>query len=201
MAFRITPTSELDAVNTLLSIIGEAPVNSITGNTGVDVALAIQILNEVNVEVQSRGWHFNTDINIKVNLDDDSKLPLASNVVSCDISKSSTADRNICYRNGYVYDLENHTDIFTSDLFVDQVTIQKFDQLPEVIRKLIVTRAGRKFQARVVGSTELQGFTEIDEQLALVDAERIDASTADYNILSGTNSVYSIINRPRRRTY
>ena len=46
MAFRITPTTELQAVNTLLSIIGEAPVSSITGNTGVDVSIALQILDE-----------------------------------------------------------------------------------------------------------------------------------------------------------
>ena len=201
MTFRITPTSELDAVNTLLSIIGEAPANSLENNTGVDVALALQILNETNVEVQSRGWHFNTDIDITVNLDDDSKLPLASNVVSCDIAKNSTADINIVYRDGYIYNLDDHTDVFTSSLNVDQITIQKFDQVPEAFRKLIVTRAGRKYQARVVGSTELAGFTEMDEQVATVDAERIDASTADYNILTGTNSTYSIINRPRRRTY
>tara|TARA_B100001250_G_C19807840_1_gene794241 strand:+ start:1327 stop:1932 length:606 start_codon:yes stop_codon:yes gene_type:complete len=201
MTFRITPTSELDAVNTLLSIIGEAPVNSLENNTGVDVALALQILNETNVEVQSRGWHFNTDINILVNLDDDSKLPLASNVVSCDVAKKSATDINIVYRNGYVYNLDDHTDIFTSELYVDQITIQKFDQLPEAFRKLIVTRAGRKYQARVVGSTELAGFTEMDEQVATVDAERIDASTADYNVLTGTHTTYSIINRPRRRTY
>ena len=63
MTFRITGTTELQAVNTLLSIIGEAPVKSITGNTGVDVAMALQILDETNVEVQSRGWHFNTEKN------------------------------------------------------------------------------------------------------------------------------------------
>ena len=45
MAFRITPTTELQAVNTLLSIICEAPVSSITGNTGVDVSIALQILD------------------------------------------------------------------------------------------------------------------------------------------------------------
>ena len=50
MTFRITATTELQAVNTLLSIIGEAPINTITNQTGVDVAQAIQILDETN------GW-------------------------------------------------------------------------------------------------------------------------------------------------
>lgn len=201
MTFRITPTTELQAVNTLLSIIGEAPINTITNQTGVDVAQAIQILDETNVEVQSRGWHFNTDVEKTVTIDNNNKIPVASNVVQVDAAKSVSALWDIVLRDGFIYNLKEHTDIFTDAPIVDQITIQKFEAIPEVFRKLIVTRAGRKFQARVVGSTELQAFTEFDEQQALIDAERIDAATADYNVLKGTNSVFNIINRPGRRTY
>tara|TARA_E500000081_G_scaffold147756_1_gene172391 strand:+ start:1196 stop:1801 length:606 start_codon:yes stop_codon:yes gene_type:complete len=201
MTFRITATTELQAVNTLLSIIGEAPINTITNQTGVDVAQAIQILDETNVEVQSRGWHFNTDTNKKTTIDDTGKIPVASNVVQLDAAKGYTSQYNIVLRDGFIYDLENHTDQFTSAPTIDQITIQKFEAIPEVFRKLIVTRAGRKFQARVVGSTELQAFTEFDEQQALIDAERIDAATADYNVLRDTSQVFNIINRTGRRTY
>jgi hypothetical protein len=201
MTFRITPTTELQAVNTLLSIIGEAPINTITNQTGVDVAQAIQILDETNVEVQSRGWHFNTDVEKTVTIDNNNKIPVASNVVQVDAAKSVSALWDIVLRDGFIYNLKEHTDIFTDAPIIDQITIQKFEAIPEVFRKLIVTRAGRKFQARVVGSTELQAFTEFDEQQALIDAERIDAATADYNVLKGTNSVFNIINRPGRRTY
>ena len=45
MTTQITPTSELQAVNIMLSTIGEAPVNSITGTTTVDVSTAKNILN------------------------------------------------------------------------------------------------------------------------------------------------------------
>lgn len=201
MTFRITPTTELQAVNTLLSIIGEAPINTITNQTGVDVAQAIQILDETNVEVQSRGWHFNTDVEKTVTIDNNNKIPVASNVVQVDAAKSVSALWDIVLRDGFIYNLKEHTDIFTDAPIIDQITIQKFEAIPEVFRKLIVTRAGRKFQARVVGSSELQAFTEFDEQQALIDAERIDAATADYNVLKGTNSVFNIINRPGRRTY
>ena len=46
MATQITPTTELQAVNTMLSVIGEAPVNSITGTTTVDVSVAKNILTK-----------------------------------------------------------------------------------------------------------------------------------------------------------
>ena len=51
MATQITPTTELQAVNTMLSVIGEAPVNSITGTTTVDVSVAKNILNETSMSV------------------------------------------------------------------------------------------------------------------------------------------------------
>jgi hypothetical protein len=201
MAFRITPTSELQAVNTLLSIIGEAPVSSITGNTGVDVSIALQILDETNVEVQSRGWHYNTETEVTLAKDQNNKIPVASNCVQIDASKNYKTQFNITFRNGFLYDLENKTDVFTNTPVVDQILVQHFEHIPEYARKLIIIKAGRKFQARMVGSSELAGFTQVDEQEAIVNAERSDAANGDYNILSGSQDVYNIINRTTRRTY
>ena len=65
MATQITPTTELQAVNTMLSVIGEAPVNSITGTTTVDVSVAKNILDETSLSIQSQGWNFNTNYNYK----------------------------------------------------------------------------------------------------------------------------------------
>ena len=54
-------TSLQDAVNVCLSVIGEAPVNSITGNSlPTQVALAKQTIEEVGRDIQSKGWWFNT---------------------------------------------------------------------------------------------------------------------------------------------
>ena len=81
MATQITPTTELQAINTMLSAIGEAPVNSISGVTNVDVSVAINILDETSLSVQSEGWNFNTEYNVTYSIDDDSKIPLPSNCV------------------------------------------------------------------------------------------------------------------------
>lgn len=56
MATQITNTTELQAINTILSIIGEAPVSSITTNIGSDVSIAKQILDESSISVQTKGW-------------------------------------------------------------------------------------------------------------------------------------------------
>ncbi len=52
-------TTELQAVNTILSAIGELPTTAtvLTNGTSADVSMAKQILDEVNREVQAEGWH------------------------------------------------------------------------------------------------------------------------------------------------
>ena len=49
-----TATTELEAINTMLSVIGESPVNTVDGSGVVDAVLARQILHEVSRHVQSR---------------------------------------------------------------------------------------------------------------------------------------------------
>ena len=69
MATQITPTTELQTVNQMLSVIGEAPVNSITGTVTTDVSVAKNILDETSMSIQSMGWNFNTHYsNSKLNL-------------------------------------------------------------------------------------------------------------------------------------
>ena len=56
-------TTELAAINTMLSIIGEAPVNTVEDTGLVDAKLAKQILTETNRLVQMDGWSWNRDDN------------------------------------------------------------------------------------------------------------------------------------------
>ena len=50
-----TVTTKLEAINVMLTAIGESPVNTITSSTTTDVSIAIQILDNVSREVQSVG--------------------------------------------------------------------------------------------------------------------------------------------------
>mgnify|MGYP001400660828 CR=1 FL=1 len=94
----LTATTKLEAVNLMLSTIGEAPVNSLTSGL-VDAELAETILASVSKAVQSEGWNFNTEKNLvdvkpgkvyKVNfvVENFSKDP-TSGVASYNVSPSS----------------------------------------------------------------------------------------------------------------
>lgn len=62
----LAPTTELEAVNAMLAIIGEAPVTVLAGATQADVVTAIAILRERTREVLSMGWRFNTEFGFEI---------------------------------------------------------------------------------------------------------------------------------------
>ena len=202
MTTQITPTTELRAVNTMLSTIGEAPVNSITGTTTVDVSVAKNILDETSMSIQSQGWNFNTNYEYKsLSLDSDNKIPLPSNCVKIDANKSIRYI-NFTIRNGFLYDMEKDTDVFTSvPNSVDIVLVQQFEHLPEYARRYITSKAARRFAARTIGDGELTQLAATDEQEAYIAFQQADSRSADVNILEGDANTFSIINRVPRRTY
>ena len=67
----ITPSNELDAVNEILSSVGSSPVNSLEDDLNVDVLNAKRILKATSIEIQSRGYKFNTLNNVYLKPDSD----------------------------------------------------------------------------------------------------------------------------------
>jgi hypothetical protein len=66
-------------VNVLLQSIGESPVASIDTSLSVDVAAAIQTLDEVDRAVQIRGWHWNREDSYELTPDGTSEVALPAN--------------------------------------------------------------------------------------------------------------------------
>lgn len=193
----ITPTTELDAVNIILGIIGESPINELDNNESVDAATARNILAAESRSVQMRGWHFNTEVEYTLVRNQDNEITLPANCVRVDtVGASKSID--VTQRGTRLYDVRKHTFKFDNDVLVDMVVLLPFDEMPEPARMHILTRAGRVFAARQVGSDTLVGFTEKDEAQTLADLERYEGDTADHNMLTGNYSVFRVIDRPAR---
>lgn len=188
----LSPTTELEAINTMLSTIGESPVNTVEDTGNVDVVIARQILQSVSREVQARGWHFNTEKNYNITPNSDGYLVLPTTVLKVDTVYPDDS-KDVVVRGSKLYDRENHTYVFTDAVKVDMTVLLTFDELPEVARNYVTIRASRIFQERVVGSDTLQAFNSQDEARAMVSLMEYEADTADLNILSGNYSVYRIL--------
>jgi len=189
-------TTKLEAVNTLLGAIGEAPVNSV--NSGlVDAETAEKIIDEVSRETQSQGWSFNTDFEREFTPDSTNQFPLPTNILRIEMSTSRTGTFDVVARGARIYDRVNNTFFFdpaVTAIKMNVVVYLDFEDLPEAARRYITIRSARIFQDRVVGSPELHAFQQRDELVALVELKDSDSDANDNNIFDNY-VVASIIDR------
>jgi hypothetical protein len=178
----ITPTTKLEAVNQILTAIGESPINSLLEPTSADARIAEQILDEVDRTVQSAGWHFNTEKDIPLSRDASGFINLGLDVVTADVDASLYPDVDVVLRGRKLYDKKNHTFVFTQDLKGEIVYLLSFEELPQVVKQYIVARAARIFQDRVLGSTDVARGLINDEVQALAALKEFENDTGDYSV-------------------
>jgi hypothetical protein len=187
-------TTRLEAVNTMLGTIGEAPVNALTGTTA-DAALAQSLLDEASREVQSAGWKFNTETDVTLVRTTDGKIPLGNNILRINVDPTRFADIDPVQRGDSLYDAKGHSYVFPKDILAEIVYLLEFEKLPEQARRYITIRAARIFQARYVGSQQLEGFALRDEQAALVNLQDAQADSGDYTIFDSYDTARPLYRR------
>lgn len=190
----LTATSKLESVNTMLTAIGEIPVSSITSATTNDVSIAISILESTSREVQSRGWFYNTDLNYNLVPNNNNQIELPANTLRVELEGSSRS-KNYVERNRKLYDRYNNTFTISDSVKVTIVFYLEFENIPEVARQYITIRAARIFQDRMLVSSELHKFHEIDELQAYMALKEAEGDIGRHNILTGNYDVYRILDR------
>jgi len=186
-----TPTSELEAINTILSVIGESPISSLSEISSVADAITAQsILSETARQVQTKGWHFNTEKDFELSPETYSKeIIVPTNALRVD-PMGADSGVDAVQRGGRLYDRKNHTYQFNTSIKCDLVILLPFEQLPQAARHYVTIKAARIFQSRTVGSDALYEFTALDEKDALLDLKRNEGITGDYNILRSNPTVF-----------
>jgi hypothetical protein len=175
-------TSQLQAVNTMLSLIGEAPVNSLTTNVTADVALAIRTLDEVSRQLQARGWHWNTIQKLTVSPDANGRYAWQQEWIRFDPKPNNYTNVDVARRGEFLYDWKNGTDVFTqASLEGSAVIYLPWDDIPEVARNYAMIRASRIYVVRALGDEVRAGFTTQDERRAWQVLEEEENEQADYN--------------------
>jgi hypothetical protein len=194
MATTYAPTTELEAVNIMLATIGEAPINSLSSSGLGDVSAAKTRLHNTSRAVQMAGWHFNSEENYELSPTVDGFLQLPLNALKVDTTKEFTS-KDVTTRGFRLYNRTDHTYIFDAPLKVDMVLFLAFEELPEAARNYITIKAARAFQSYVLGSELIEAFTQDDEMEALVEMKSAETENGDYNMLTASFSVSSILRR------
>ena len=190
----VSKTSKLDAINSILIGIGEAPVNTL--NSGLQEAEVAEIvLDSISREVQSMGWVFNTDIRYTLSPNSSDNIPLPSNTLRVDTTGlKRDYNKDIIERDNKLYNRITNSFIFTEDVEVDIIFLFDFAELPEIARQYIALRAGRKFQENIIGSGEMTQLQWKDEQSALFALRAADAENSDFNIFDNYDT-YAAVDR------
>lgn len=191
-----TRTSELEAVNTILSTIGESPLNTLSGSLPVDGTIAKNVLSEVSREVQSQGWHFNTHYKVTLTRDTDNKIPLATNIVRVEVDprRYSKVSYDIVQRDNFLYNLAKNEDTFDTNFKdVTAVYLLPFDEIPEQAKRYITIRSARIFHDRTLGANTIHKFSQEDEAKALSILKQAESHTGDYSIFDTPEQAYTII--------
>lgn len=178
MTYILTPQSELEAVNEILSSIGSSPVDTLDESLDVDVINAKRLLEATSREIQSRGWYFNTEDSVTLQPDTDSnRVPCPENYLVF-----YSDGYQLVRQSGYFFDIASRTDEFPNGLTVTLIRYLQFDELPEVFRKYITVRTARLFQMRFLGAQEIDAslqFAESEAYSAIIDFE---LKTGNYNV-------------------
>ena len=186
-----TLTTKLDAVNTMLGYVTEAPVNSIANTTSLppSAALAKGVIDEVSREVQQDGWHFNTAQDYKLEANASNKFVLPDNVLQVD-TVDTTYD--VVQRGTTLFDRKNYTDVFTVDeLKVNITFLLEYEELPEQARRYIALKASRMFANRLVGSREIEALIYRDEIRAKAAMEEAEGNNSESCGIAPKNNSWS----------
>ena len=197
------PLTMLEAVNEMLAAVGRGPITSLTQpDAGDEAEKAIAILGNASVQIQSKGWWFNSEYEwvIPASLTDGT-IVLPPNVLTArnsvrkypkQIRQQYDRHRTFTMRavNGvfYLYDIANHTfswvtnqqgfpvqqPLTTGNLAVDMVLAYSFEDIPEPIRWYITCKAGRDWAVGRVPDMNTYRFTDAVLQDAEADAINFD---------------------------
>ena len=183
--------TKLEAVNMVLDAIGESPVSSLTSGLP-DAEAAEAKLDEVRVEILSRGWHQNIEKDVTLKRDANNEILLSNIYLRVD-STGGDKEVNVVqrYSNGKrkLFDVNKRSYTFTKDLVVDLIIDIPFEELTVELQNYIASRAARKFQESALGSSSLDSFTvraEAESWAGLQDAE---AENEDNNIIRSSPHV------------
>lgn len=169
--------STLEVVNSMLGLLGELPVNSITDpHTLIPAALAA-ITNQ-NALVQVDFWWFNVEYPTLIPQAGSGLILVPEDAASVD---SLTQYPRLAVRGNRVYNLDAITDVFTQPLRVRLHRVLPFSDAPAIARAHIAAKAKLEFQMAYDGDgTKAQIIQqEIKETYIRLHSEHIRNAKAN----------------------
>ena len=187
-------TTKLEAVNIMLSVIGEATTNSISGSLPYEVSLAVSILDEVVRELSQDSYVFNTEVDVSLTPNISNNIVIPSNYAQV---RSVSEEYVIRDNSGspILYSMRDKSSTFLNSITVEVVYLLDFEDLPEAAKRYSLIRASRVYADRLVGSQDIRAFSSQDELEAKAKLGNYSHGIDKTNMLNDSYSVSRILGR------
>ena len=188
-------STELDAVNQILSSVGQAPVTTLDLQNP-EVFIILNTLRETSKQVQLEGWTFNTERKYPMTRNAaTNEIAVPSNVLSIDGNDEMHPNTyDLVIREGRLYDRLNNTFTFTRDIKVDVLWYWDFQFLPPAVQSFVTAKAARMCATKMVGDSELNQLLAEQEATTRAALIEYECQQGDYSIFGyqdGHNSYTS----------
>mgnify|MGYP003141372729 FL=1 len=182
----IDTDTELSAVNSILGAIGQSPVTSLVFDNP-EISFIYNLLRDSNVDIQSEGWHFNTEKHVTYTPDSTTgKIVVGNDILQMDVTEGWRKRKfDVVKRNGYLYDKYDHTDDWsdTSEMKLDITRLLNFEDIPTVFKRYIIARASRLAATQLVANPQLVQLLQQQETLTR-------ASCMEYECNQGNHTMF-----------
>ena len=145
-----TFTTKLDAVNIMLALIGERPLNNLVNLNRAKAIAAVNDLDRITKRTLTEGWWFNRFEEVDI-FPVGGKYPIPDHWSGVDLSSSTSL--NLVVRDGFLFDMKTQADTgFTDTIKIDYIELLEFERIPHVAREAIATAAAVLFVGSQLGS-------------------------------------------------
>ena len=182
-------STELDAVNQILSSVGQAPVTTLD-KQNPEVSIALNTLREANKQVQAEGWTFNTEHHYEMTGDANTfEITYPTNALQIDTTRSQHFDDyDPVRRGGKLYDRHKHTFLWKNEdgtaktIQVDVIWYFNFTEVPIAVQNYITARACVMSALKMVGDKELMQLLQQQEINTRAAALEYETSQGDFSM-------------------
>lgn len=185
--------TELDAINMMLAVIGEAPISefsSVSANEITDSAFAKRTLAETSLTVQAEGWPWNTDSGVNLYPNSSNQYTVPEPVLMCVFDRSVYNNRYVLRgrtvwdRQEQSFEIPNGPNPMVAAQIISKLD---WDEIPPQAQQYIAIRSARIYASRYVNSNAIFIYTETDEANARAALLREEQFQEPNNMLYGND--------------
>lgn len=189
------PTSELQAVNYVLTSIKEAPINSLEESPiPEEAALALDRIRQITRDVQKRGWWFNREQDKTLLRGTDGTITLAEDIIDVYFDPGENPEPVPVARGSRLWDPKNNTYTFTADIRnVQLIRELVWEALPEVVREYAFKRAAREMATIYLGSQTATQATAYPEKQAWDDLLEKEQENARHGMFDNPELMHMLV--------